>query len=79
MTEDEERKHDELEKEISLHPCPFCGDNHLAFHYSRSGDWVFVSCLNCDVEGPAVYVNNANRRIDAISLAADKWINRVTA
>ncbi len=52
---------------MKLEPCPFCGGTLLRIECCSA--CIFVTCDECDAEGPVVWIENGRPRTDPATIA----------
>ncbi len=54
----------ELKTDTPLYPCPFCGNDDVILTKFPKVSCYYVTCLNCNTEGPRIYRKKSTAKED---------------
>lgn len=61
-----------------LAPCPFCGGKNLFVNHNQDRDiprW--ISCTDCEADGPPIDYRFSGEKLEALKIVADNWNRRM--
>lgn len=66
-------------EEMTIKPCPFCGQTKITYREGSTYRWLAVECENCGARGGEVYVSLTDDKAVAEQAALDAWNTRFDA